>query len=177
MDSCGWNQCVVLWQILPGIQNTDPAIRNQAVKSLGLCCLRNVDLARERIVLLLQVICISLSQCDCMTNCTHMSIICISLSSLACTSVSVQCLQSGQFGVRQSMTPCRSQRHSALSSSPEELFIGSHLMLIYLSVCMFQYQKHITAYSLPVAVRELRHRCSLNMNSVQPNFYDLYPHT
>jgi len=89
MDSCGWNQCVVLWQILPGIQNTDPAIRNQAVKSLGLCCLRNVDLARERIVLLLQVICISLSQCDCMTNCTHMSIICISLSSLACTSVSV----------------------------------------------------------------------------------------
>jgi len=30
-------------------------VRNQAVKSLGLCCLRSVDLARERIVLLLQV--------------------------------------------------------------------------------------------------------------------------
>jgi len=45
----------VVWQILPGIQNTDPAVRNQAVKSLGLCCLRNVDLARERLVVLLQV--------------------------------------------------------------------------------------------------------------------------
>jgi len=40
---------------LPGIQNTDPAVRNKAVKSLGLCCLRSIDLARERIVLLLQV--------------------------------------------------------------------------------------------------------------------------
>jgi len=49
-------QCVrSVCQILPGIQNTDPAVRNKAVKSLGLCCLRSIDLARERIVLLLQV--------------------------------------------------------------------------------------------------------------------------
>lgn len=41
--------------VLPGIQNTDPAVRNLAVRALGLCCLRSSDTARDYLLLLLQV--------------------------------------------------------------------------------------------------------------------------
>ncbi|XP_022237983.1 condensin complex subunit 3-like [Limulus polyphemus] len=41
--------------LLPGIQNEDPAVRNQAVKALGLCCLLNRDVACQHLLLFMQI--------------------------------------------------------------------------------------------------------------------------
>ena len=42
-------------QILPGIQNEDPSVRNMAVRSLGLCCLTDKETAKSHLLLLTQV--------------------------------------------------------------------------------------------------------------------------
>ncbi|XP_013389850.1 condensin complex subunit 3-like [Lingula anatina] len=41
--------------ILPGFQNEDPAVRNAAVRALGLCCIISKEAARSHLVLFIQV--------------------------------------------------------------------------------------------------------------------------
>ena len=45
----------VFLQILPGVQNEDPLVRNMAIKCLGLCALLSCEFARTHLVLFLQV--------------------------------------------------------------------------------------------------------------------------
>ena len=49
--------CVPLFQILPGIQNEDPEVRNMAMRALGLCCYLSKDLLVSYIPLFMQVSC------------------------------------------------------------------------------------------------------------------------
>ncbi len=49
--------CIIMMyvQVLPAIPNEDPAVRNMAVKALGLCCQMHKETAKSHLVLFLQV--------------------------------------------------------------------------------------------------------------------------
>ena len=44
-----------VFQVIPGITNEDPAVRNVAVRCLGLCCYLDVHTATKHLLLFTQV--------------------------------------------------------------------------------------------------------------------------
>ena len=41
--------------IMPSIRDLEPEVRKVAVKALGVCCIRSIELARQNLLLLFQV--------------------------------------------------------------------------------------------------------------------------